>query len=287
MEDYALADDRDTEAAARRRIERWTGLAEQYDSFRPSAPSVLPDLLAQLAGTPIPAHVVDLGAGTGLSTLVWAGRSRQVTGIEPNADMRRQAETRLSTLPDEERSGVRYIAATAERTGLPDSCADIISASQAFHWMEPVATLAEVARILRQGGVFAAYDYDWPPTITPETESLFDELTRREWQVAEARGIKPEPPGWEKSGHLERMRQSGYFRLTKEVALHNVETGDADRFIGLALSNVTLLQIAQDALAADELGVAAFERDVRDAFARMGVTEPRWYVSYHMRIGVK
>lgn len=30
--------------------------------------------------------------------------------------------------------------------------------AQALHWMEPASTLAEVARILRPGGVFAAYD---------------------------------------------------------------------------------------------------------------------------------
>ena len=40
--------------------------------------------------------------------------------------------------------------------------ADIVTCSQSFHWMEPEPTLAEIARILRPGGVFAAYDYDWP-----------------------------------------------------------------------------------------------------------------------------
>ncbi len=287
MEDYTPADDRATEAAARRRIARWNGVAEQYDAFRSSAPSVLPDLLAQLAGTPIPAHVVDLGAGTGLTTLAWMSRAKRVTGIEPNDDMRRQAEARLAAVPDEGRSGARFIAATAEHTGLPNACADIVTASQAFHWMEPVATLSEVARILRPGGVFAAYDYDWPPTITPETDLLFHDFMRNLWRIAEARGIAAEPPGWKKTGHLERMRRSGHFRLTKEIALHGVETGDAERFIGLTLSNVTIHLLAPHALAVDEMGIATFERDVRRAFDKYGGTGPRWYVSYHVRIGIK
>ena len=109
MEDYTPVDDRATEAAAHRRIERWDGLAEQYDAYRSSAPDVLPNMLAQLAGTPVPAHVVDLGAGTGLSTLIWAGCAEQVTGIEPNDDMRRQAEARLAAIPGDERRGVRFV----------------------------------------------------------------------------------------------------------------------------------------------------------------------------------
>jgi len=55
-------------------------------------------------------------------------------------------------------------SATWERilaaTDLPDGCADIVTCSQSLHWMVPESTFAEVARILRPGGVFATYDYD-------------------------------------------------------------------------------------------------------------------------------
>src|SRR5512146_1783831 len=123
MDGFTPVDDRATEAAARRRIERWNGIAERYDAYRPSPPSVLPALLAQLAGTAVPEHVVDIGAGTGLSTMIWAGLAQRVTGIEPNEDMRRQAEVRLATLSSEERRGVRFVAATADHTDLIDACA--------------------------------------------------------------------------------------------------------------------------------------------------------------------
>ncbi|MBV8225541.1 MAG: hypothetical protein JO232_10170 [Verrucomicrobia bacterium] len=54
----------------------------------------------------------------------------------------------------------------------------MITASQSFHWMEPVSTLHEVARILRAGGVFAAYDCDWPPVSDPVADAAFAECHR-------------------------------------------------------------------------------------------------------------
>lgn len=285
IDGYNIAPDRDTPEGAARRIARWNGLGAHYDAYRPVAPLALLALLTQYAGGEKPAHVVDIGAGTGLSTLAWAGRATQVTGVEPNADMRAQAETRQAALLGAQ--GVRFLDATAEQTGLPDACADIVTASQALHWMEPVATLAEVARILRPGGVFAAYDYEWPPTITPELDELFRDFMTRIWEVAAAHGVSPEAPGWEKSGHLERMAQSGHFRVSKAFTMHNIELGDADRFIGLALSNVSTSSLVHDLQAAQEIDEATFESDVRAAFASRGGHPPQWYISYDIRVGVK
>jgi predicted TPR repeat methyltransferase len=82
------------DAAQSKTIERWSGVASHYDTYRPKTPSVLLDLLPQLAGTERPRLVVDLGCGTGLSTYVWAERAERVLGVEPNGDMRRQAEAK-------------------------------------------------------------------------------------------------------------------------------------------------------------------------------------------------
>ena len=43
--------------------------------------------------------------------------------------------------------------------------------------------------------------------------------------------------GDQKEEHLARMRESGQFRLTREISIHSEERGDAERFIGLMLSN--------------------------------------------------
>jgi ubiquinone/menaquinone biosynthesis C-methylase UbiE len=280
-DDPAVSDARVTETAAQRRIAHWSGASEVYDAHRPAAPLVLAPLLTQLAEAPRPALVVDLGSGTGLSTLLWADVAQQVIGIEPNDEMRAQAERRVAReRPDA--AQMRFSAGTAQRTGLPDGCADIVTISQALHWMEPIATLAEVARILRRGGVFAAYDTVYPPMVTWEARRLFIAFMDRVFRVAAAQGKQVGPEGWDKSGHLERMRASGHFRQVEEIALHNVEQGDAERFIGLTISMSSLLSTG--ALSAAEIELEAYKRAVR---AALPATPMPWYFGYHVRLGVK
>lgn len=105
--------------------------------------------------------MVDLGTGSGLSLLPWSGRARRVTGVEPSAQMRQIAARRIAALPD--RAMFALADSPAEETGLPGQGADIVTASQAMHWFDPARALPEIARILRPGGVLAAYDCDWPP----------------------------------------------------------------------------------------------------------------------------
>ncbi len=138
--------------------EIWTGKASSYDRARPTPPPASLDLLTQVIQMPHPALVVDVGSGTGLSTAIWGERAERVIGIEPNADMRKEAVHKVEDHPYA--AQIEYHEGVAHQTGLPDGCADIVTAAQSFHWMEPTATLAEIARILRPGGLFAAYDYD-------------------------------------------------------------------------------------------------------------------------------
>jgi len=79
--------------------EIWTGEATMYDRTRPTPPPVLLDILTQLLHMPQPSVVVDLGSGTGLSTMIWGEPAKHVIGIEPNADMRTQALCKIERHP--------------------------------------------------------------------------------------------------------------------------------------------------------------------------------------------
>jgi len=257
----------------------WTGNASSYDRARPAPPPALLDLLTQVIHTPHPALVVDLGSGTGLSTAIWGGRAERVIGIEPNADMRNEATGKVEGLPEAAR--IEYREGLAHQTGLPDGCADVVTAANAFHWMEPTSTLDEIARILRPGGLFAAYDYDAPPTIYWELDRAAWEVILHLMALVRERGLAPTIAIWPKEKHLERMRESSHFRFTREVVLHAIERGNAARYLEMMRSNALSQQFQ---IADEEIG---FDRLISAAFLYIGSEPIPWYVSYRVRFGVK
>jgi len=260
-------------------IERFTGFAEVYDAYRPAVPIVIVDILTQLARTPRPRCVVDLGSGTGLSTRIWANRADQVIGIEPSDPMRRVAEARSTDL-----ATVRYQAGLSTATGLPDACADVVTASQSLHWMEPVGTFAEVARLLRPGGVFAAIDNDWPPTFDWEAEALDQAFMVSVSKLTAERHFDPDVKRWPKDKHLERMQASGHFRYTQEGTAHHVEQGSAERMVGVALSQASVQTLLKHGMTEAQIGLPEFRAEARRI---LGDGSQPWYFSYRLRIGVK
>ena len=285
---------------------RFSGFAGQYDDVRPTPPTDLGPLLRSYAGGSH--HVVDVGSGSGLSTRWAAGWADRVTGVEPGDDMRRIATERAP--------GLSFRAGWGHDTGLEASSADVVTCVQAFHWMEPTATLAEVARILRPGGVFAAIDCDWPPAVgSAEAEQAWsdcratirvlerriaegasaDELARpvhgtAEWSSYD--GVDPHRDrvladgvrSWPKSGHLDQLEVSGHFGWVREIVAHTTEDGDGARFVGLLRSQGDYRTLRRHGLSDEQLGVDRLERTTT---AALGSAARPWLFTYRARIGVR
>ena len=293
-------------------LARFSGFADLYDIHRPAPPDRLGPLLARYAamGGQERPLVVDLGSGTGLSSRWAATWADQVIGVEPNDDMRAVAESR--TMP-----GVTYVDGTSDATGLADGTADVVLAVQAMHWMEPATTHAEVARILRPGGVFAIVDADWPPVTGLVGAERAWVTVHRRIRVLEARlarGLSgealrapvedddpeladddPADPhlnrtmvggrSWSKRDHLRRLRDSGRFAYTRELLLDHDVAGGAGRFVDILRSQGSYQGLVKVGLTDDEIGVPRFVVDVVAAFADAGAP-PTMTFSYRVRLGV-
>ena len=266
-------------------IERFSGYEDTYDRHRPAAPHKVVEILTGYLEYR-PELVVDVGCGTGLSTLVWAGHADHIVGIEPNDDMRGKAESKLGELRDPEvRAGIRFMSGYSNQLEFTDGSVDLVTCSQSFHWMEPVSTLNEVARILKKGGIFAAYDCDWPPSASWPVERAYAELLAHadellaKRQEAEDRAVKRD-----KESHLARIKESGHFRYAREIVFHNMESCDAARYIGLALSQgglQTVLKLGYDDL---DHEIREFKALVNEHFHERTLEV---LFSYRMRIGIK
>ena len=130
----------ETDATKAERSRSFGGVAAQYERFRPG-PSV--ESVAWFLPRRV-SRVVDVGAGTGALTRLLVDRADEVVAVEPDDRMRAVLVERVP--------GVRAIEGRGEAIPLPDSCADAVLVSSAWHWMEPRTTLQDVARVLVPGG---------------------------------------------------------------------------------------------------------------------------------------
>lgn len=262
--------------------ELFSGLADVYNAYRPQPPEVLVEILTRRAGGQRPDLVVDIGCGTGHSTFLWLEHANRVIGVEPNDDMRRVARQRKAIVPHTEHVSFRQTSATA--TGLPDSCADIVTFSQSLHHMEPEATLAEVARILRPGGVLAVYDYQFPPLIDWRAEEVLAELFANMQDLRQELAQRVDMHWWAKETHGERIVASDHFRYVRQFCLHNVEMGNARRLVGLVESLGTLQTLITHGHDEVELGLDEFRRQVQEF---LGEEMQPWYVTYQVILACK
>ena len=260
-----------------RNAQRFTGFAQLYEQARPAMPPQVADLIGVYLGK-TPGRVVDMGCGTGLSTLVWAGRCAEVIGVEPSGDM-------LAVACAKQAPGVSFVQAFSHDTGLESNSADAVVCSQSFHWMEPVSTLAEVSRILAPGGVFATADCDWPPVCGLKAEMAFGNLMNEAARIEEAEpSLRDASVKYAKEGHLRNIRQGGCFRYARELVFSNTEDCTAERLVGLALSQGGLQGVMKRFPERIQPAVARFRSIVREACGNEAF--PIGFC-YRMRIGVK
>jgi SAM-dependent methyltransferase len=124
-------------------------VAEAYERFRPGYPDELFDVVAAYAGRAV-RTALEIGAGTGKATRLFAQHGVAVTATEPDEAM--LAELRKHVPPS-----VTAVAAAFEDVRPGEEKYGLVYAAAALHWTKPEGRWERVAALLEPGGVFASF----------------------------------------------------------------------------------------------------------------------------------
>ena len=122
--------------------------AADYARHRPSYPPELFTWLAQQC--PAQDLAWDCATGNGQAARALARHFRHVHATDLSAEQVAQATPHPR---------INYRVAPAEASGLADRSCDLVAVAQALHWFCNDSFYAEVKRVLKPGGLFAAWTY--------------------------------------------------------------------------------------------------------------------------------
>lgn len=134
--------------------------------------------MAECLGRPLAgARVADVGAGTGIATVLLRERGAEVIAVEPGAAM--AAELRRA-LPD-----VPLVRGDGNALPLADASCDLVTYAQSWQWTDTARSVPQARRVLRAGGALAVW---WNTTA-------FDEpwLRAQHERIARHCGVAPRP----------------------------------------------------------------------------------------------
>ncbi len=187
-----------------------------------------------------PMSITDLGTGTGTIARRLGSMGHTVTGIDIDAPMLAEA----NRLAAAESTDIQFRQAAADRTGLPDSSAELITAGQCWHWFDRTAVLTEARRLLRPGGILMICYYDWlplPGSLVAATEELILKHSPA-WRGAGGTGIHP--------GCLTDLANGGFSAL-QSFTFDEDARYTPEGWVGRIEASA---------------GIAALEKEKRDAF---------------------
>jgi len=106
--------------------------------------------------------ILDVASGTAGVALQLAERSRaRVVGVDLTEQMLRQGQRRVAAAGQRDR--ITLVAGRAEQLPFPDASFDALTFTYLLRYVrDPQATLAELARVLKPGGVMASLEFCVP-----------------------------------------------------------------------------------------------------------------------------
>jgi SAM-dependent methyltransferase len=189
--------------------------AESYERYRLGYADGVLDAILDYAGRPV-RTALEVGAGTGKATRLFARRGVRVTALEPDAAMAGVLERVTRDLP------VRTVATTFEGFGTTARF-DVVYAAAAWHWTDPATRWSRAAGLLAPAGVLALFGSPAElkdPGLCAAVGAIEDRVL--------AADDGPRLPAWS----LEEMAAAQGLTDVEERFLPGTTTTTADAFVG-------------------------------------------------------
>jgi SAM-dependent methyltransferase len=123
---------------------------ELYDAARPTyADALVADVIAR-SRIPSSGKILEIGAGTGKATVLFARHGRQLVALEPGAKLAAVLRKNAAPFPK-----VSIENTTFETWGGADGSFDLAISAQALHWIDPAVRYVKIAASLRPSGALA------------------------------------------------------------------------------------------------------------------------------------
>lgn len=163
MAQQMLSDRTKLESIRAQRAERaatyFASHAAQWDAIRSlhQPEEMVEDLLRDVLASSQIGRLLDIGTGTGRMVELFVDRAQHVTAVDNSPEMLRLARAKLDALgPD----NVDLVQGDFYALPLGDDQFDSVIMHQVLHFADlPEAVLAEIARVLKPGGLLAIVDF--------------------------------------------------------------------------------------------------------------------------------
>lgn len=127
-------------------------VAELYDRHRLAYPLELVDDLIAESGVGEGRRALEVGAGTGKATVLFAARGIPVLAVEPSAEMAAVARRKLAGVAQ-----VEIAQAEFERLEWAGETFGLVYSAAAWHWLDPQVRYRQARTALAPGGLLAAF----------------------------------------------------------------------------------------------------------------------------------
>ncbi|WP_410534737.1 class I SAM-dependent methyltransferase [Streptomyces sp. KL2] len=211
-------------------------VAEAYERFRPGYPAELVDTVTAYAGRPV-RTALEIGAGTGKATRLFARQGITVTATEPDGAM--LAELRKHVPPN-----VRTVRAAFEDLR-PERRYGLVYAAASLHWTDPQGRWSRMAALLEPGGVFASFGGPARPA-DPAVEEAVRAARAPFLESDEVPSPDGTPSGCGMQWPGTELRRSPWFTDVRQSVVERRLTMSASDYVG-RLSTVSAYLVLPDA----------------------------------------